>query len=76
MNKQRREIIRRAINLLESAHSLLQDALYEERDAMENIPENLQSSDRYEEMEQSVDFLEDAVSSVDEAKRLSENALG
>lgn len=76
MNKQRRETIRRAIGFLERAHSLLQDALYEERDAMENIPENLQSSDRYEEMDRAVDSLEDAVSSLDEAKRYAEIALG
>lgn len=76
MNKQRREAIRRAVGFLDRARDLLQDALYDERDAMDNMPENLQSSDRYEEMDRAVDNLEDAVGSIDEAKRCAETALG
>lgn len=68
MNKQRRTSIRRAESYLDLAVSLVQGALYEEQDALDNMPENLQTSERYEAMEDAVDNLEDALSSLREAK--------
>ena len=55
MNKVRRKKIQKAINILEidndidQALAILEDVLYDEEDAYDNIPENLQSSWRAEE---------------------------
>ena len=67
MNRKRREMVLSAISTLESAKDVLDDVLYEETDAMENIPENLQSSERYEKMEENVDILQDAIDDINEA---------
>lgn len=41
--------------------------LEEENDYLDNIPENMQSGERYETAENAVSSLEDAVSSLEEA---------
>lgn len=67
MNKVRRKKIQKAINILEidndidQALAILEDVLYDEEDAYDNIPENLQSSWRAEESEEAIDSLNDAI---------------
>ena len=67
MNKARRKLIQKAINVLEmgndadQALAILEDVLYAEEDAYDNIPENLQSSWRAEESEEAIDALNDAI---------------
>ena len=67
MNKVRRKKIQRVIDMLEMgdgvAHALaiLEDVLYAEEDAYDNIPENLQGSWRAEESEEAIDALNDAI---------------
>lgn len=58
MNKTRRAIIRRVISTLEDLRTEISDVLAEEQDALDNMPESLQYSTRYEEMEEAVDNLE------------------
>lgn len=61
MNKLRRTKIRTSIlSLLNSALDEVQEVLEEEEYALDNIPENLQGSMRYEETEEYVDLLTDA----------------
>lgn len=67
MNKHRRSSIRIAAGYLDMAIDLVRDARDEEQYALDNMPENLQSSERYEAMEEAIDHLEDAISSIDEA---------
>lgn len=71
MNKARRETIQRAIGNVEM---ILQDVLDEERDAFENMPENLQNSERgqisqdaQENLEAAIDALEEAISYLEDA---------
>jgi len=68
MNKNRRKSLRRALSYLDSAICIIRDAKDEEQDCLDNLPENLQSSERYERMESAIDNLEDAIDKIDEAK--------
>ena len=68
MNKQRRQAIRTLIKMLrapnpdrETILDELRDLLYEEEDVRDNYPESLQESDAYNIMEESCDYLEEAI---------------
>lgn len=76
MNKSRRKRIASVIrtlesiidyDLIESAKDELEDILYEEEDAYDNMPENLQCSMRGEESSDAIDYLQEAVDSLEEA---------
>ena len=60
-------MIREAIDILEMrkgtdhALDILENVLYNEEDAYDNIPENLQSSWRAEESEEAIDVLTEAI---------------
>jgi len=67
LNKPRRDSLKCAIDLLKRAEFTIERVCDEEKDSMDNVPENLQSSDRYIAMEKAVDYLEDAIGSIQEA---------
>ena len=50
--------------------------LHNEQDAMDNIPENLQATERYERMEDVVDSLNDALEKIEDAKGHIQSVLG
>lgn len=75
MNNKRRESLKAAIILLERASVIVDRALDEEQDCLDNMPENLQMSERYEKMEVAIDHLEDASSDIDNAKNRIEEAV-
>ena len=54
--------------MLESAANIIERAYDEESDCLDNLPYNLQDSERYEKMEQ-------AASNLDEALEYIENAI-
>ena len=62
MNAQRRKYIMKAIGMVADARSYLEEALQEEQEAFDNMPENLQYSERGERMEECIARLEDMVS--------------
>ena len=66
MNRKRREILKRAKDHLGTASVLISQALDEEEDSLDNLPENLMESERYEKMENAVDALNDASDGIDE----------
>lgn len=75
MNKNRRsrlkgieEDLGRCLNLLSSIYD-------EEQDCIDNIPENLQDSDRYLDMEACAEALSDAVYNLEEAVDLINEAI-
>ena len=70
MNKIRRQKILRTIRSLEEA---IQDILYEEQEAYDNMPESLQASENgmnseeaQENLEAAIDALEEAISYLEE----------
>ena len=74
MNNKRRGLLQLAIQTLEKASDYISQALEAEQDCLDNIPENLQSSEAYEKMEAAVDNLESAIDSIDNAKESIEAA--
>ena len=76
MNNKRRELLKSAIILLDRASSIVNNALDQEQDCLDNMPENLQMSERYENMEAAVDCLEEAASHLDDARsRIAEASV-
>ena len=59
--------MKRASALLRTASGLVSTALEQEEDALDNMPENLQGSERYEKIEAAVDLLNDASWCIDSA---------
>lgn len=68
MNKEKREILHSAISLIDSAINKVRSVEFSEQDSMDNMPENLQYSDRYESMENAVAALENAEQSLEDAR--------
>lgn len=66
MNKQRRKWIEDVTSKLYDLQSEIESILEEEQEYMDNMPENLQCSERYETAEAAVDNLESACSSMEE----------
>ena len=67
MNKVRRLGLEKIIEALESIKEELSVLAKEEEEYRDNIPENLQTSERYEKAEAACDSLSDADASIDEA---------
>lgn len=74
MNNDRRKEINKAVSLLQEALSILENARDEEQDYYDNMPENLQGSDRGQTAEQAASNLDDACSSLEEVISYAENA--
>ena len=54
MNNKRRAILKKSIDTLEIASNYINTVLDEEQDSLDNMPENLESSDRYVKMEDAI----------------------
>jgi hypothetical protein len=67
MNKQSRKSVAIAIDTIRSVINDLEYIRDDEQDKMDNMPENLQMSERYEAMETAVDALENAITSLEDA---------
>lgn len=66
MNAQRRKDIAKAIELLEEARAIIDIAAEEEREAYDNIPDNLNLSDRALKLEENADNLEEVSSELED----------
>lgn len=67
MNKVRRKDLQELYDIISEAKDRLELLRDEEEEYMENIPENLQGSERYEKAEAAVSALDSAVSSLEDA---------
>ena len=67
LNKQRRNELNRIIDTLEKCSSDIESVLDDEDASRDNMPENLQGSERYEESESASDKMNDAISSINDA---------
>lgn len=75
MNKARRKMIEEVIAGLEDLIGQAEAIRDEEQEALENIPESLRGSERYEQSEAAVSALEDAISSMEEASCSIEESM-
>ena len=64
MNKNRRTHLNKASDLLDQAVSIVEQVHDEESDAYDNLPENLQDSERGELMSEAISLLEDAMGEI------------
>lgn len=76
MNDNRRKNLKRALSMLESANQIISQAADQEQDSLDNLPESLQSSERYEKMEDAVSLLESAIEDIDSASDKLRDATG
>lgn len=76
MDDKRRGRLRDALRILSNAASIVETVCDKEQDCMDNYPENLQSTERFERMETAVDSLNDALEKIDDAKGHIESAIG
>ena len=73
MNHQRRNRLREAAQQIDGAVDIIRDVMWEESSAMNNIPENLQGSERYAQMEGAVDTMEETADELNEiSERIAE----
>lgn len=73
MNKKRKTEVTRIIGNLRQSLEDLEGVQGDEESALDNIPENLQGSQRYEDTEEALERIDDAVSSVQDAIENLEN---
>lgn len=75
MNKKRREKLKEAIKLISMAESITERMCDKEQNCVDNTPENLQVTDRYDLMERAVESLEEAADRLSDARELIEAAI-
>lgn len=75
MDAKRRERLRGALKLLDSAAHIVDSVCDKEQDCVDNYPENLQGTERFEQMEAAVDNLNDAAEKIEEVKESIQMAL-
>ena len=67
MNNIRRKVLKSILEEIEEIKNRLEGVLSDEEEAFDNIPENLQGTERYEKAEEIISYLEDAISELDES---------
>ena len=75
MNEEKRHRLRDAISMIEKGASVVESVKDDEQDSFDNMPENLQESDRGIAMEDAIGELEDAFSSAKDAIDSIERAM-
>ena len=65
MNKIRRKALRKALELIDEAKSIIEACRDEEQEAFDNLPEGLQESERGEAMAECIYQMEDAMDSAE-----------
>lgn len=75
MNNIRRKRLQKIIDSIEDLKTEFEFIKDEEVESFENIPENLQGSERYERAEEAVDNLDSAFDSLEEAISYIEDAI-
>ena len=75
MNKQRRKLINELIGKAYDLSCEIEEVLNEEQESFDNMPENLQYSERGESMQEAISSLEEAQSSIDDCKSYLESLI-
>lgn len=65
MNKPRRKELARVIDLIEQAREILEAVMDEEQEALDNMPESLQQSERGQAMEDYIYTMEEMLENLD-----------
>lgn len=70
MNKNRRNKLKKSIIYIEMAQEIIKSVKDEEEFAYDNIPENLQNSNKACDMEDSIDSLDEIIDNINDIKTL------
>lgn len=76
MNKARKKRLKDALDLLQQANEIIATVADEEDAAFDNMPEAFQESERGQYMEDCIGWMDDAMSSIDDAKMQLEEITG
>lgn len=76
MNNKKRILLKTAVGFLEKAEEIVERVSDDEQDCLDNMPENLQSSEKYERMEDVIDNLDVVMGHIDNAKDYINEASG
>lgn len=76
MNIKRRKRIDAVLELLASIQNEIEEIQQEEQDYLDNMPENLEGSEKYSIAEEAIDNLESALNAVIEAADYLESSKG
>ncbi|WP_271006324.1 hypothetical protein [Listeria seeligeri] len=74
MNAQRRKAITKSIGVLKEQQEIIEALMEEEQEYLDNIPENLEGSSRYEKAEEAIQDLEGANDLLEDALDYLESA--
>ena len=66
MNAVRRKNLQEAIDLIDRAKAIIEDARDEEQECFDNLSENLQCSERGKQFEDNADLLDDLMDDLDD----------
>lgn len=72
MNKVRRKRLQEAFDLVAKAQEILAEVREEERESIENLPDNFRYGERGEEMEAYIEMIDEADGYLDDAKSVIE----
>lgn len=75
MNNKRRKILEEISGLLSEAYAKLDEVVEEEKNCFDNIPENLQGTERYERTAEIVELLNDAYSNLEDVINAIDEAI-
>lgn len=75
MNEKRRDQLRGAIRKISEVQSTVDIVFDAETDCIDNMPENLQGTDRFERMEDAAERLSDALELLEDARSLIQSAV-
>lgn len=75
MNKERRKALRQWNKKAEELKSALEDILWDEQNYYDNIPENLQFSERAEISEEAINQMEDAIDDLGDVIETIDNII-
>lgn len=75
MNNARRDRLRGAVRKLSDVQLVVEAVCDKEQDCLDNYPENLQGTERFERAEVAADSLNDAMEKLEEAKECIQTAI-
>jgi len=76
MNKPRREALQSIIDKLEDLNLDIETIKDEEQEYADNMPENMQSSERHDTAENAVSSMDEAINSISEAINSIDESIG
>lgn len=72
MNKQRRNKLGKAFDLIAEAERILEEVKQDENEARENLPDNFRDGDQGQQMEDAIDMIDETIGYCQDAESVIE----